>query len=169
MFLLISILAASIDGFISGFVISGMGVNFGLKDFFKAFTVIFFCCLIASFTGHSLAVIRTDKYINILGAIIMILLSAGAVSPSDKHKDFLNIYTVSFSVAADASVLCIYLAMEGYGFISVSALSAAMHSILMFSGVKISEKIIVGKWQKAARYFSATVFFLMALYKISEI
>lgn len=169
MFLIFSILAVSIDGFISGFVIAGIGINFDFKDLIKSLGVIFICCIAASFMGQNLAVIYAKKYINILGVLVMLYLAWHTLFITDDSDGHLNIYTIAMSVAADAGIVCIYLAMDGYNLFLISTLSALMHSVLMAAGAKISNIIIKEHRESYTRYTSAAIFLCMALYKLSEL
>lgn len=168
MFLFFSLLAASIDGYISGFAIAGMGVKFNFKDFFKVFFIIFLCCICTSFAGGNFAVTNAERYINIIGVTIMLFLAVKSLKINPESPP-LNVVTASFSVAADASIVCMYLAADGYNIFLISTVSAAMHSVLMYSGAKTSHILTKEVRQRRTAYISAAIFTAMALFKIAEI
>ncbi|MBQ8604809.1 MAG: hypothetical protein IJ410_08230 [Oscillospiraceae bacterium] len=169
MFLIFSILAASIDGFISGILIGGIGVKFGYREFFKSLAVIFGCCLAAACTGNILQMTAFGKYINITGAAVMIFLAWSALTEEKSGGDHSSIYAVSVSVATDAAIVCIYLSAAGYSIMQVSVLSALLHSVLMAAGAFLSGKVIKDRRQLYTRYISAVIFLAMAVYKLAEI
>ncbi len=169
LFLFFSLLAASIDGFISGLLIAGMGINFGFKDFLKALTVIFVCCIAAACTGNILTGDVYNRYISITGGALMLYLARNALAEKGNDCDHSNIYAVSLSVAADAAVVCIYLAACGYNVLLISFSAAVMHAGLMAAGEKISHRIIRQRREKYTRYISAAIFTAMAVYKLSEV
>jgi len=169
LFLFFSLFAASIDGFVSGLLIAGMGINFGFKDFLKAFGIIFVCCLAAACSGNILPAELYGKYINIIGEGLMLYLARNALTGNEARHNSSSIYAVSLSVAADAAIVCIYLAACGYDIFTISLVSAVMHAVLMEAGEKISHRIIKHKWELYTRYISAAIFTAMAVYKLSEI
>ena len=169
-FIAANILAASIDGFVSGFAIAATGAKFSCKDFLKAFRVIFLCCTLSAYTGKYLTEIYAGKYLDYFGISIIFYLSFRAFSDAGEDiQPSHSLYAVAFSVAADAAAVCIYLAISGADILSVSFFSALAHSLLMALGVKISAVVTKEKRKKATAYFSSRVFFIMAVYKLSGI
>ena len=169
MFVLFSILAASIDGFVSGILIAGMGVKPGFRQFLYSFAIIFTCCLMAACGGNILQMTGFVKYINISGAVIMTFLAINAFVAENENSNSYNIHAVSLSVAADAAIVCIYLAAEGHSVMLISTLSAFLHSMLMAFGVVLSSRVISKSAQKYTGYISAAIFAAMAIYKLTEI
>ena len=168
MFLFFSLLAASIDGFVSGLLIAGMGINFTVRDFLKSLTVIFICCISAAFLGKFLAGEVYSRYISTAGAMLMIYLAWNALKDTEISCSYGSIYAISLSVAADAAIVCIYLAACGYNILSISVAAAVMHACLMTIGEKISGRIIKHRRKKYTKYISAAIFATMAVYKLWE-
>ncbi len=145
-----------------------MGINFSFKDFLKAFGIIFLCCLVSACVGDMLPAELYGKYINIIGAGLMLYLARNALTENEEHPHHSSIYAVSLSVAADAAIVCIYLAACGYDIFTISLVAAVMHAVLMAVGEKISHRIIKHRWELYTRYISAVIFMAMAVYKLSE-
>ncbi len=170
MFMFFSLLAASVDGFVSGFMTGSMGIEFNLKAMMHSFIIIFLCCMAASVAGSCLARTQLGQYINILGVAVMLFLGWTALS-EDSHtiNRQSKITAVSLAVAADASVACLYLAMCGYNVWVVSAISAGLHCGLMALASAISHRIIKQEWLKYMKYISAAFFMIMAFHKLKEL
>ena len=66
LFVFFSLLAASIDRFVSGFIVSSLAVKFKIKEFILSFVIIFLCCLVASAAGNYLSYTDISKYSRIL-------------------------------------------------------------------------------------------------------
>ena len=167
MFVFLSLLAASVDGFISGFLIGGMGIKLSFKDILSSFSIIFLCCITASAAGKYLSQTQLGQYLDIMGVLVMLFLAWTALSgkiQSISHNS--KIAAISLSVAADASVVCLYLAMCGYNIWFVSAVSAWLHSGLMAVSAAISHRIIRQDWLVYTKYISAIFFATMAICKI---
>ncbi|MBR6610453.1 MAG: hypothetical protein IKK99_09600 [Oscillospiraceae bacterium] len=170
MFMFLSLLAASADGFISGFVMGTLGTKLKLKDNFLSFSIIFTCCMAASTAGKLLAQTSLAKYINMLGVAIMLLLAYTAFTEKTaKIPSSGRTAAISLSVAADASIVCLYLAMCGYNIFTLSAISAFLHCLLMAIGAKISNKITERHNFFYARYIRSAFFAIMALWKLVNI
>ena len=169
MFLFMNIAAASIDGFIAGFAVTSTGTKFGIKEYFRAFTIILLCCMSGAFRGKYLAVVHTGKYINITGWAVMLYLAFRSLPlPVNSEKRATGIYAVSLSVAANAAIVCIYLTLDGYGVLPVCLLCAASHSILMAFGAKTAGLLIKEKRRTYAGILSSLIFFVLAVCKICE-
>lgn len=167
MFLFFSLLAASIDGFICGFITGASGVKFTYKDFFNSLAVIFLCCVTAAFAGRQIALTTVSKYIDLLGVVVMLVLAMSAFRSAwiNENMPQSGVLTLAFSVAMDASAVCLYLAMDGYNVLLVSAMSAVMHSVLMAVAAHISNRIIKDRWEVYTRYLAGIIFLAMAVYK----
>ena len=166
MFMFFSLLAASVDGFNSGFVIGTMGVKLKMKDILLSFAIIFVCCLGASVTGSQLAQTEIGRYINLMGVAVMLYLAYTALAgKTEEINPGSRIAIVSLSVATDAAVVCLYLAMCGYNVLTVSVISAFLHCLLMAVGAVISNKITQSHPLIYARYIRAGFFVTMAVVK----
>ena len=164
-----SLLAASIDGFICGFVLSGLGVKIKFKEFLISFAVIFICCISASFRGKYLAYTQLNSYINLFGGCVMLYLAISFFVSNNNKAVYNNIICTSFSVAADASVTCLYLAMYGYSIFSVATVSAFLHSILMLVANLLAYKIVKPCWLKYINYLACGIFIYMSVVKFISI
>ena len=171
MFLFCSLLAASIDGFVCGFLAGATGVKFSVKEFIKSFIIIFICCIIAALIGIYITYTAIGKYIDMSGVIIMLILAASSLRDTQTDDIILqsSITALALSVAADASVVCMYLAMDGHSILYVSFISALMHSGLMTTAAYISRSIISEKMLVYTKYISRAIFFIMAVYKYFQI
>ena len=163
-----SLLAASIDGFVTGFLLGGLGIKLRIKDIFYSFAIIFLCCMVASVTGSFLAQTQLKLYLNIFGVGVMLFLAWTALD-NKTIKPTGKITAVSLSVAVDAGIACMYLCMCGYNLWLVSAVSALLHSGLMAAAAAISHKILKTGWIKYTRYISASFFIVIAAIKITEL
>ena len=164
-----SLLAASVDGFICGFVLSGLGVKIRFKEFLISFAVIFICCISASFRGKYLAYTRLDRYINLLGGCVMLYLAVSAILSAREIPVHSNITQASLSVAADASVACLYLAMYGHSIFIIATVSAFLHSVLMWCANLLAYKIIKPSILKYISYLASGIFIYMAIIKFASI
>lgn len=170
MFMIFSLLSASVDGFVSGFVIGTAGIRLKPKEIILSFSIIFICCLGASVSGNILAQTSLGQFINILGVAVMRFLAYTAYTGKiEQINANSRITTISLSVAADAAVACLYLAMCGYNILAVSAISAFLHCTLMVAGSKISNRIAENHPVVYARNTRAVFFMLMAITKLYEI
>jgi len=170
MFVLFSLLATSVDGFVSGFMAGAMGIAIKAKDGLYAFLIIFSYCAMAAQAGGFLAQTGAGEYLDIVGIAVMLYLARSALKGnSGKTENTGKITAISISVAADAGVACRYLAMCGYDAWLVSLASAALHSMLMVTARKISRKIIRTDWLKYTQYMSAVFFAGMAVYKLLQL
>lgn len=160
----LSLLAASADGFICGFIIGGMGVKFRFSDFLKSFAIIFICCIAAATAGNMLAQTQLQKYIDILGIAVMLCLARSAFRGNIEFKAS-QTELMALSVATDASAVCLYLAMCGYNIVFISFISAVLHSVLMAAAAVISGKIIKAEWLFCTRYIAGVIFLSMAFVK----
>ncbi|MBR4035974.1 MAG: hypothetical protein IKJ05_04490, partial [Oscillospiraceae bacterium] len=100
-----SLLAASIDGFVTGFLLGGLGIKLRIKDIFYSFAIIFLCCMVASVTGSFLAQTQLKLYLNIFGVGVMLFLAWTALD-NKTIKPTGKITAVSLSVAVDAGIAC---------------------------------------------------------------
>jgi hypothetical protein len=155
-----SLLAASVDGFICGFILSGLGIKINFKDSMISLGIIFMCCVTAAITGNYMAHTDLQQYLNII-SIFMLLWLAMASFRAENVSEYTNIYTASLSVAMDASVACLYLSIQGYNIITVSILCALMHSNLMIIANIVAHKLIRPEYFKYLR-FSAGIFFIVS-------
>lgn len=169
MFMFFSLLTASIDGFICGFALSGLGVKFRFKDSVISFTTIAICCLTAALRGKYLSLTQFQKYINLFGCIVLLYLALSALVTDNKANVQKNIIKASFSVAADASVACLYLAMLDYNIFAIAFISAFLHSVLMVAANIFAYKIIKTRYLIYVRYLAAVLFILMAFSKLTDI
>lgn len=163
-----SLLAASIDGFITGFLLGGLGIKLRIKDVFSSFAIIFLCCIVASVTGSFLAQTQLKLYLNIFGVGVMLFLAWTALD-NKTIKPTGKITAVSLSVAVDAGIACMYLCMCGYNLWVVSAVSALLHSGLMATAAAISKRVIRTNWVRYTRYISAGFFIIMAVIKAADV
>lgn len=149
----------------------GIGIKCTKSEMLKMFAVIFLCDSAASVAGKLLSAAGVEKYINYFGVFIMSLLAYSAFRSinRDSPMSAKNIYIFAFSVAADASVVCMYLGMCGYNVIFTAALSALMHCVLVYLGSKCSDVIFKGRLKKASKFISACIFVFIALYKFKLI
>lgn len=168
MFMFLSLLAASVDGFVCGFTIGTMGVKFRFKDFIRTFCIIFMCCCVAAVAGNLLAYTKLQFCINILGVAVMLGLGMSCLCSdiTDIHNEIKRIDLLALSVAADAGVVCLYLAMCGYNIVIIAFISAFLHSRLMAVAAFISNKVIKEKWIFYTRYVSGLIFLCMAFVKL---
>lgn len=147
----------------------GIGINFTAKDFLKSLFIIFICCFMAALLGYQLINTQIYLYINLIGAILMFFLAVMAIADnknSDGKNNFVNIYAIAFSVAADACAVCIYLGACGFNPVYIAVISAVMHCILMKAGTVLSAFIINSKTEIIAKYISASIFFIMGIFKL---
>lgn len=158
------------DGFICGFLIGGAGIKFGRKEAAQTGGIIFTCCFFAAMSGNFLSHIAA-VYINLIGAALMMYLSFMAVKSARGQAEMSSggVWAIAVSVAADASVVCMYLGACGYNILYISALSAALHCILMSMGAALSSRVLPARREKTAKYISALLFFVIAIYKIVDI
>ena len=163
-----SLLAASVDGFICGFILSGLGVKIRFKEFIISFGVILLCCITASFSGHYIAHTELQRYINIIGVFILLWLTMSALCP-ESMPSYAGITTASISVAVDASVVCLYLGMAGYNIFMISILCALMHCILMVCANIVSYKLINPDYLKYIRFPAGIFFIISAILKLNNI
>ncbi len=168
MFMFFSLLAASVDGFICGFILSGLGVKIRFKDFFVSFGVILLCCITASFTGNYIAHTQLQRYINIMGVFILLWLAMSAFYAESMPR-YTDIAPASLSVAVDASVACLYLSMQGYNIFAVSIVCTLMHCILMTIANIISHRFIKPKYFKYIRFLAGIFFIISAVLKLNSI
>ncbi len=168
MFLFINIMAASIDGFLRGILISGLKIKFGYKEFIKSFLIIFSCCLILSIATKYTFFIIGNKYIDIFGILIMIYLAVKSRLSEEKSDRPVNISAIALSVAVDAAVVSMYLSTEGFSPFYVSFLCALSHCMLLLLGNKLASTLIKKEWEKYTKYFSRRIFSFIAAYKIWE-
>ena len=164
-----SLLAASVDGFICGFVLSGLGVKIKFKEFLISLTVIFICCTTASLRGKYLAYTQLDRYINLFGGCVMLYLAASAALSTREITIPSNIIQASLSVAADASIACLYLAMYGYSIFTIATISAFLHSVLMWGANLLAYRIIKPCWLRYINYLACGFFLTMAILKFVSI
>ena len=166
MFMLFSLLAASVDGFLCGFAMNGIGIKLGKKEFFSSFMIIFVCCFISAIAGRYVARAQIDSVLNIIGGSIMLWLAvAGLLNDSKVHS---SIVSASFAVAADASAACLYLAIYGYSPVAVAFVSAFLHSGLMLVANRTADKLIKPEWLTATRYMASGFFAIMAFMKFCQ-
>ena len=163
-----SLLAASVDGFICGFILSGLGVKIRFKDFIISFGVILLCCITASFAGNYIAHTELQRYINIMGVFILLWLAMSAFY-AESVPNYTDIATASLSVAVDASVACLYLSMAGHNIFKVSVLCTLMHCILMYSANIISYRFIEPQYFKYIRFSAGVFFIISAILKLNSI
>ncbi len=168
MFLFLSVFAASIDGFVSGIVAGTAGIKMTVKTCIKVFGIIFLCCMAASLPGAGFDFSYAERYINLLGVFIMFYLCIKCLYTKESENRHTSIYSLAFYTALDASVVCVYLSLEGYNFFAISALAAFLHSILMAAGIKLANLIIKKKREIYTKYISAVMFGFMGLYKLIE-
>ena len=166
LFVFFSLLAASIDRFVSGFIVSSLAVKFKIKEFIVSFVIIFLCCLVASAAGNYLSYTDISKYINYMGVAVMLWLAFAAIQPENRNSINNSIVTISFSVAADAAVVCLYLSMCGNNPVLLSLVSAILHSSFLSFGINLGQYIISEKWLAYAKYTAAVFFAIMAVSKI---
>ena len=164
----INILAASLDGFVSGIVIASIQQKTGYREFFKVFGIVFACCYTAAYSGYILSLCNIQRYTSIAAAIILLYLAVKPFVFKGRSIES-GLYAVSFSVAADASVVCIMLAADGYSILLTSFLSAITHSLFMFCGIKISKAVLRDKFSRYMEYISSFLFLLMAIYKMKSV
>ena len=167
MFMLLSLLSASVDGFICGFALSGLGIKIRFKEFFISFTIIFLSCIAASIQGKYLAYTRLDRYINLFGGCVMLYLARSTLTSASEKTVHSNIAYASLSVAADASVACLYLAMYGYSILTIAFISAFLHSILMYLANLLAYRIIKPGYLKYISYMACGLFIAMAVSKFT--
>ena len=144
-------------------------MKFTAKEAGQRGFIIFACCFFAALSGNFLSHVAAI-YINFIGAALMMYLAFMAVK-SAKDQTKMNsggVWAISVSVAADASVVCMYLGACGYNILYISALSALLHGVLMTMGAELSGLIITSRREKAAKYISAALFFAIAVYKIVD-
>ncbi|MBR5520564.1 MAG: manganese efflux pump [Oscillospiraceae bacterium] len=169
MFLFLSIFAASFDGFVCGVLAAGMGSKTSYKEIFKATGIIFTCCITASLAGSLLPINQSNLYLNLTGSLMMIYLAVSALLKIPEKYEHSNIYIIALSVAADASMVCLYLAITGYNLIVISLLSAILHGIMLATGISFTSKISRYCCTKHAQYIAAVIFIAMAIYKLTDI
>ena len=163
------ILAASIDALVCGTALAASGIKSGLKDVFKTTGVIFACCIMASNSVRLPALAQIGKAIELSGTLMMFILSYVAFDSVKEEKTIRSTDAVAFSVAADAAIVCINLAAEGYSPLTVSLASAASHSLLMLAGNRLTILIINEKILQYTGYFSSIVFFIMAVTRLARL
>lgn len=167
MFVIMSLLASSIDGFVWGFLLKSIGVEFDKKDYLKILFTIFVCCLAACETGKIFSHTKLTVYINLIGAVVMIYLAVSALVKKE-NSNFGGVYAVAVSVAADAGIVCLYLGMSGYNIVAVALTSRVMHTFLMKMGDILSHRLIGEKFSRVSRYISRGIFLFMAIIKLKS-
>ena len=96
----------------------------------------------------------------------MIYLAISALY-SDKHKVISrSIIHTSLSVAADAALACLSLAMYGYSIFTVAFLSAVLHCTLMAIANTSAHRIIKTAYLEYTRYLSSGLFFIMGIVRL---
>ncbi len=169
MFILLSIFAASIDGFVSGIVAGGAGIKMDFNNCIKVFVIIFICCVAVSLPGDICDTRYVEKYIGYVGAALMFYLSGRVLLCEDEEKSHTGIISLAFYTALDAAVLCVYLVLEGYSIFAISFLSAFLHSALMATGAKLTNILIKSKREMYTKHISAVLFAIMGFYKLYEL
>ena len=165
-----SLLAASIDGFISGFALGTTGIKFRIKDIFTACGIIFICCLTASLRGKYLAQTQLDNFLYLIGGCIMLWLAfITLLGNSQNTTAATGIASASLSVAADASLACLYLAIYGYNILLLAAISAFLHCLLMAFGSISAQKLIKPAFFIYCKYMAGIFFFILAITKFCKI
>lgn len=168
MFLFFSLLASSIDGFICGLALGSAGFKITLSDGAVCFVTIFCCCFSAAAFGGIMTAGAVAAYLDIAGALIMTALAIGAVRnrfDNSRHKAR-TVGAVGLSLAADASIVCVYLGISGFNCAAVAFISAAMHCILISTGCLLAGKIHPKKNGAGLKYLAGAIFSVMAAYKL---
>ena len=98
MFVLFSLLATSVDGFVSGFMAGAMGIAIKAKDGLYAFLIIFSYCAMAAQAGGFLAQTGAGEYLDIIGIAVMLYLARSALKGnSGKTENTGKITAISIS------------------------------------------------------------------------
>ena len=99
----------------------------------------------------------------------MLYLAASAALSTKEITIHSNIIQASLSVAADASVACLYLAMYGHSIFIIATVSAFLHSVLMWCANLLAYKIIKPSILKYISYLASGIFIYMAIIKFISI
>ena len=78
LFIFASLLAASIDACLRGFLLGKIAIKYRFVDYFKIFIIIFLVCALACFLGDEINQIYSRRYLNIIGGFLMLFLSASS-------------------------------------------------------------------------------------------
>lgn len=170
MFIFASLLAASIDACLRGFLLGKIEIKYRFVDYFKIFVIIFLVCALACFLGDEINQIYSRRYLNIIGGFLMLFLSASAFNGARKSKlPKGSLPVMALSLARDGAAVCMYLAFSGYDILFVSFFSALFHILMLWAGVAASKFFAFKREGAIGKYFSALVFFLIAVYKFCQI
>ena len=148
MFIFASLLAASIDACLRGFLLGKIEIKY--RD--------------------EINQIYSRRYLNIIGGFLLIFLSASAFNGARKNKlPKGSLPVMALSLARDGAAVCMYLAFSGYDILLVSFFSALFHILMLWAGVVASKFFSFKNEGAIGKYFSALVFFLIAIYKFCQI
>lgn len=170
MFIFASLLAASIDACLQGFLLGKIEINYSFWDYLKIFVVIFFVCALACLLGDEINRFYSRRYLNIVGGFLMLFLSFSAFNGARKNKPPKgSLPAMALSVARDGAAVCMYLAFSGYDILFVSFFSALFHILMLWAGATASKILKFKSGGTVGKYFSAVIFFIMAIYKFCQV
>lgn len=172
MYIFFSLLGSSIDGFICGCLLKGLGLSFRKKEFASYFCIISVCCFLSGLAGKIFSYTYLARYIDLLGLILMLFLAYTAFVNAKKDIGKLNKMgdsAMAFSVAADASVVCMYLGLSGANIYLISLISGLMHCVLIYAGSRLSDYLVKPSARKKVSLTSGIMFLVMAMYKLKSL
>lgn len=157
LFLFISSVSVSVDGFSAGAVIGSRGVRSTLKSVLSVGSIVAVMCFIACALGERLEELYKDIAILISGGMLF-LIGLKELLKIEKQADFLRkrglfikngeVFALGLGVGADGACASLSLSLSGYGFYPVLTVGV-FHVLFVFLGVlagrsfcadKISEK-----------------------------
>lgn len=168
MFLFISLLASSIDGFVIGFLLTFSGIKYNTKDYIKIYIIIFLSCFISSSFGKFISE-ELSAYIRLLGIFIMLFLGISSLlDKSTENKSLHSPAAIALTVSADAGIVCIYLGMCRYNLLFISFLCAVLHTVFIYSGNYISSRITNQEHSQKAKIISGLLFIAIAISRLLQ-
>lgn len=173
MYVVLGLVGSSIDGFISGFLIKNLGVKLGKRQWINIFGVISMCCFLAALAGRILSYTHIEKYIDLLGVMLMLCLAFSAfqgIYNDSTIKNKISVNLLAFSLAADASIVCMYLGLSGANIFAIAIASGALHCGFLQFGIKLSGIVTkTATAQLKAKMLAAGVFLFIALLKLISV
>lgn len=169
MHIVLGLIGSSIDGFVCGYLIKNLGVAFGKKKWINMFSVIMVCCFVAALGGRLLSYTEIEKYVDVLGVILMLCLAFSSfqgIYTQRENKSNLSVNLLALSLSADASIVCMYLGLEGANIFAIAIMSATLHCIFLAIGSRLSSLVTKTTIQLRAKVMAASVFLIIALIKL---
>lgn len=163
--IVITAIIVSLDSFVAGFSLSlNKKTTTTLPS--AAALVTLALCLATTFVGNFLSS-RLDKYVNYIGALLLVALALINVLKKDEQQHRLDSVTVGESLAIgvavgmDAAVANLSLTLNGVGLIA-PIIFAVMHYFTVWAGQKLAQKITLSH----TNIFSAVILIALAVTKL---